>query len=120
MAGSHSQGPTVDDILCDAKGIINSFGWQRLAWPQHGPMPRCIRAALWAAAENFHAVGTSAHTYALRRVSEAIYRRGAVGGINDWEHRKSTNKDVVIAVLQKAIEMGPSDAEVKPVGMWPA
>jgi hypothetical protein len=109
----------VDDILCEAKRIITEYGWERQAWPEYGPMPRCIRAAIGAAATQYDAVGSDVHTGALRRVSEAIYKRGAVGGITDWEHYKRTNKDSVVAMLQKAIEIGPSEREHKPVALWP-
>lgn len=103
---------TVDDILCEAKKLIVNFGWERQAWPQYGPMPRCIRAAISDAATQFKCQGTSTHTDALRRVSEAIYnKRGAVGGITDWEHYKRVNKDSVVAMLQRAIEMGPWPAD---------
>lgn len=109
---------TVDDILCEARRIITEYGWQRLAWPEYGPMPRCIRSAIDAGAIQFEARGCPVHTDALRRVSEAIYRRGAVGGITEWEHKKATNRDVVIALLQKAIEMGPSKRETRGE-LWP-
>ena len=112
---------TTDDVLVTAKRIIAEWGWQRLAWPVHGPLPRCIRCAIGCAAIELELPARStAHTDALRRVSEAIYnRRGSVGGIMDWEHRKRTDKDAVIALLQKAIEMGPSEREVKARELWP-
>jgi hypothetical protein len=113
-------GVTADDILVYAKRIITEFGWQRMAWPAHGPCPRSIRAALAAATEDLMLPHTSdVHSEAIRRVSEAIYGRGSVGGINDWEHRKDTNKDAVIAMLQRAIEMGPWPAENANSGVWP-
>lgn len=100
---------TADDILCGAKEYIVKFGWERNAWPEHGPGPRCIRAALHAAAIKLDCEGHEVHGAAIRRVSGAIYGRGQVGGINDWEHKKAVNKDSVIAMLQKAIEMGPDE-----------
>lgn len=112
-------GVTTDDILCRAKQLIAQWGWQRSAWPKHGPLPRCVRASIWAAAEAHECVGSRPHTDALRRVSEAIYGRGSVGGIGDWEYRKRTDQDAVIAVLQKAIEMGPSEREVGARELWP-
>lgn len=111
---------TADDVLVYAKRVISEWGWQRQAWPLHGPAPRCIRAAIGHAALELELPARStAHTDALRRVSEAIYGRGSVGGILDWEHRKRTDKDAVIALLQKAIEMGPSDREVRAGKLWP-
>jgi hypothetical protein len=109
---------TVDDILCEARRIITEYGWERLSWPEYGPMPRCTRAAISAAAIQFDVKGTEVHTNALRRVSEAIYRRGAVGGITEWEHYKRVNRDSVIAMLQKAIEIGPSERETRGE-LWP-
>lgn len=111
---------TADDILCRAKRIIIDWGWQRGAWPSHGPLPRCIRAALWSAAEEDGSVARRAHTDATRRVAEAIYdKRGVVGGIMDWEYRKRTNQEAVVAMLQKAIEMGPSEREIRAKELWP-
>lgn len=109
---------TADDVLVYAKRILAEWGWQRMAWPRHGPMPRCIRCALYCAAEDLDALNTRAHTDAARRVSEAIYGRGSVGGIMDYEHRKATNRDTVIALLQKAIEIGPSERELNGT-VWP-
>jgi hypothetical protein len=111
---------TADDVLVYAKRIIVDFGWQRMAWPQYGPAPRCIRSAIGCAAQDLELPRRStALADALRRVSEALYGRGSVGGILDYEHRKSTNRDTVIALLQKAIEMGPSEREVKARQLWP-
>jgi hypothetical protein len=112
------EGVAVDDILCEARRIITEYGWERLSWPDYGPMPRCIRSAIDAAARQYDAHSTIVQTDALRRVSEAIYRRGAVGGITEWEHRKATNRDSVIALLQKAVEMGPSERERRGE-LWP-
>lgn len=113
-------GVTADDVLVYARRLISDFGWRRMAWPQHGPMPRCIRAAISCAAQDLDLPRASRpQTDALRRVSEAIYGRGSVGGILDWEHHKHTNKDAVIALLQKAIEMGPSEREVRASELWP-
>jgi hypothetical protein len=111
---------TADDVLVCAKRIITQYGWERMAWPMHGPLPRCIRCAIGCAAQDLELPARStAHSDALRRVSEAIYGRGSVGGILDWEHRKATNRDSVIALLQKAIEMGPSEREVRTMELWP-
>jgi hypothetical protein len=116
-----SQGVTTDDVLVYARRIIADFGWQRQAWPINGPLPRCIRAAIDCAAQSLELPRASrVQTDALRRVSEAIYgTRGSVGGIIDWEHYKRTNKEAVMAMLQKAIEMGPSEREVRANELWP-
>lgn len=102
---------TVDDILSGALEYIRKHGWAREVWPDRSMhRPRCIRAALHCAAKDLGAVDHEAHGEALRRVSEAIYdKRGSVGGITDWEHYKRTTQDSVIAVLEKAIEIGPGE-----------
>lgn len=119
MTRSAPPGVTADDVLVYAKRLINDFGWQRLAWSVHGPAPRCIRSAISGAAQDLEAMSTVAHTDALRRVSEAIYGRGSVGGIMEFEFRKRTTTEAVVALLQKAIEMGPSDREVRARELWP-
>lgn len=121
MARRDPPGVTTEDILCTAKELIAKWGWRRGAWPAHGPLPRCIRAALWTAAEiEGGVVGGRAHTDASRRISEAIYdKRGNVGGIMDWEYRKRTNQESVVAMLQKAIEMGPSEREIAVRELYP-
>jgi hypothetical protein len=113
------EGVTADDVLVYAKRVIADFGWQRGAYPEHGPRPHCVRSALYCAAADLEAVASAAHADAIRRVSEALHGRGSIGGINDYEYRKSTNKDTVIALLQKAIEMGPWPAEEQNSGVWP-
>src|SRR5436305_5498528 len=101
---------TTDDVLVTAKRIIAEWGWQRLAWPVHGPLPRCIRCAIACAGAELEMPTKSREMlFALHRVSAAIYGRGCIGGILDWEHRKRTDRDAVIAMLQKAIEMGPTE-----------
>jgi hypothetical protein len=105
-------------VICGAKELIVRYGWQRGAWPPFGPAPRCLRAALYTAAGNLDCLATRTHTDALRRVSGAIYKPGSVGGITDWEFRKDTNRDVVISVLQKAIELGPTEPEIRGE-LWP-
>ena len=109
---------SIDEILYGAIELITTFGWQREGWSNFGAAPRCIRKAVWDSAANMYphveVRRESPANRAMRRVSEAIYdRRGAIGGINDWEYRKRTNQEAVIAVLRKAIEIGP--APEKPV-----
>lgn len=110
---------TADDILCGAKEIIVNHGWARNAYPQHGPAPRSIRSALQCAARVLDAEKSQAHTDAIHRVSEALYGRGVVGGILDYEHYKRTTRDSVVSLLQKAIEMGPADKQEQHCGVWP-
>lgn len=110
---------TADDVLVIAKRIITEFGWERMAHPVYGPAPRCIRSAITCAAIDLQLPARSTQVQdALFRVSEAIYGPGTVGGINDWEHKKKVNRDVVIALLQKAIEAGPSERELNGT-VWP-
>lgn len=112
------RGATADDVLVYARRLLADFGWQRLAWPRYGPQPRCIRCAITCGADVLDATATVAHTDALRRVSEAIYGRGQVGGIMEWEFRKGTTAEAAVALLEKAIEMGPSEREYA-AGVWP-
>jgi hypothetical protein len=111
---------TTDDVLVTAKRIITDYGWQRLAWPSHGPRPRCIRCAISCAAQELELpIKSKEVLLALHRVSAAIYGQGCIGGILEWEHRKRTDRDSVIALLQKAIETGPTEREVKARELWP-
>lgn len=110
---------TVDDILRGALRLIEDFGWEEQGWNHHGAKPRCIRKALWDSAARLCPEVNARHypalNEALRRVSEAIYDKpGAVGGILDWEYKRRTDQEAVIAVLRKAIDAGPSDRQVGP------
>jgi hypothetical protein len=97
-------------ILRTARELIDQFGWQRSGYSLHGAAPRCIRKAIWDAAADATERRHSPSTVALQRISEAIYdRRGVVGGINEWEYRKRTDKAAVLAALDKAIALGPAE-----------
>jgi hypothetical protein len=106
---------TAQDVCDCAREIIENHGWQRSAWPQHGPAPRCIRAALSDAWKHLsgndpRAKGT-ALSVALRLVSQAIYGKAeAVGGIMEWEYRKATDQAAVVEVLRKAASL-PTDLD---------
>lgn len=107
----------VREILREARELIEKFGWKHSGYSLMGAAPRCIRKAVWDAATGL-SPRASEPTVALQRISEAIYgRRGVVGGINDFEYRKSTNKDVVVALLGKAIQLGPSEPLPTPEGV---
>jgi hypothetical protein len=100
---------TAQDILACAIEIIDQFGWERGAYPEHGPQPRCIRAAIRDAAEQLgcnDAPGSASAVYgAHRRVSEAIYGKPTVGGIMDWEYHTRTTTDKVREILHKAMDL---------------
>lgn len=110
MAHQDTTSVTVTEIIAGAIRLIEDFGWERQAWPEHGPMPRCIRAALWDSSKQLHCNMRSIHLSAVRRVSEAIYdKRGTIGGITDWEFKRRVDQATVLAVLHKAIEMGEAN-----------
>jgi hypothetical protein len=100
----------VTEILREATDLIRTFGWEHGGYSLHGAAKRCIRKAVWDAATGLAPRAPEPHV-ALQRISEAIYgRRGCVGGINDYEYRKTTDKAAVIAMLDKAIQLGPVKA----------
>lgn len=116
MASSDSE-VSVEEILRGALKLIEDFGWEEQGWALHGARPRCIRKALWdSAARLCPEVGHRQFpplNEALRRVSEAIYDKpGAVGGILDWEYKRRTDREAVIAVLRKAIDAEPTERTV--------
>lgn len=107
----------VGEILRVARDLIEQFGWKHSSYSLYGAAPRCIRKAVWDASEGL-ALRAPEPTVALQRISEAIYnRRGTVGGINDYEYQKSTNKESVVAMLDKAIQLGPASPLPTPEGV---
>lgn len=119
MASKHQvDEDVVREILSGARDLIERFGWKASAYSLHGAAPRCIRKAVFDAAVNVVDTKRPEIAVALQRISEAIHkRRNVVGGINDWEYRKSTDKEAVVAMLGKAIELGPVDPMPMPEGV---
>jgi hypothetical protein len=100
---------TAQDVIDCATEIVEQHGWARSSWPQHGPAPRCIRAALSDAwkhlSGNDPRAESSSLSGAIRRVSEAIYGPRCIGGILEWEYHKSTDKAAVLEMLRKASDL---------------
>src|SRR5436305_12797173 len=100
---------TAEDIITCAAEIIDKHGWARSAWPKHGPAPRCIRAALEDAWKHLHdndpRADSKSLTEAIRRVSEAIYGPGCIGGIVEWEYKKRTDRAQVLQMLAGAADL---------------